>query len=284
MNDILVKDKYIISHNNDIIEAWSVQNIPYEPNEWQKEMRADLRLALEKFSEKISSGMYAKYATGNNSYCDVENILLYNIGTGVFRNICSSSFCLEREFDSVLPPIEIRNTMPHYYKYELSSNADFKVYSPKNILAEWEGLECDRFHEKPSFYWNYIKNSLLDIQDDNFNSQFGIEVKITAPRAINLTSIIKPLLDGLICAFHRYDGNINDDILNVLFSQIGVDKSTLKDMLIDNNFNVLGKRNLIWKRGNSVQWNPADDLCVAIRVMLDIRQGDWKIDGKLFSV
>jgi hypothetical protein len=284
-DNIIQNDKYIISYSDNIVEAWSVQNIPFEPKDWQKEMRTDLRCSLEKIAPISSLGMYEKYAVENNAYCDVENVLLYNIGTGVFRNICNSILCLEREFSSILPPIQVKNIMPHYYRYELISNANLKVYSPKITLAEWAGLECDKFDEKPSFYWNYIKNSLLDIQHKDFNDKFGIEIKITAPRMINLTSIIKPLLDGVICAFHCHDRNTDDDILNALFSQTGISKAALENMLLDDNFNVLGKRNLIWKRGDGIQWSPADDLCVAIKLMLDVNPSNgWGIDGKIFSI
>jgi hypothetical protein len=174
LKNIIQKDNYIISYSDNILEAWSEQSIPFESKYWQKEMRADLRRCLEKLVENSSSGMYAKYTIENDVYCDVENILLYNIGTGIFRNICTSNLCLEREFNSISPPIQAKNIMPHYYRYELISNADYKIYKPKKTLAEWEGLECDKFYEKPSFYWNYIKNSLLDIQHRDFNDKFGI--------------------------------------------------------------------------------------------------------------
>ena len=50
---------------------------------------------------------------------------------------------------------------------------------------------------------------------------------------------------------------------------LGYDRSEVAARLMADTGAVFGRRRLLWRRGNGVQWSPADDCYVAARV--DIR-------------
>lgn len=151
-------------------------------------------------------------------------------------------------------------------------------------LADWKGLECDNVIYKPSFFWKYFKQSSVNVFSNSYKGKFGVEAIIKSPHPIKLTSIIKPLLDGLISAFHQHDGKVEKDVLHALSGQTTVSEMEIQRLLYDARFNVLGKRSLVHKFRNGVQWNPADDLCTSIKLVCDDNYGDWEVDGKIFSV
>jgi hypothetical protein len=279
-------NEYIIIQDDLKVEAWSLKNIPFEPKNWQVKMRRDMREALKALSSSINDKkqLYASYTTKeDNKSCDIENVLLYNIGSSVFTNICDSALCIERgSFGALI------SEMPHHYKYELVNKADFVIHKPQSILAIWDGTPLCKNDVKlsnldASFFWNYIKESRVKVFSNEYieKEKFGIEISIETPRPkINLSSIIKPLVDGVICAFHQHDGDKQNDNLHEISDKLGISQEKSK-LLYDDELNVLGKRSLFTK---SFQWNPADDLCDAIKLKVTTGKENWKIDGKILSV
>ena len=93
--------------------------------------------------------------------------------------------------------------------------------------------------------------------------------------------IIKPLVDGVIAALHTHDGTALADVSDRLRAQLpgsdasdiaqlpGSDASDIAQRLVDDDAAVLGPRRLVWPRASGVQWNPADDLCVALELRVE---------------
>ena len=261
----IIKNEYIISHDDTKVEAWSKENIPFEPKEdWQKKMREEMREALRNLSKlsspekkELYASYYTEYVNKRQNKSDVENILLYNIGPGAFTDICGSSICIERG-TSVTTGISIPK-MPHYYKYELVNKAEFKIYEPLKMLAVWNGNEIDgeilekqrqkQKEFKASFFWNYLKKSDVIIFDKEYHEKYGIEVAIETPhQKINLASIMKPLLDGIICAFHKQnEKSLTNELIESLSKQVGYNNEIIKKYLLDDKLNLLGECDLVRK-------------------------------------
>ena len=53
------------------------------------------------------------------------------------------------------------------------------------------------------------------------------------------------------------------EIVDRLSRGLGESKTEVSSNLYNDTYAVLGERNLIWPWGSNVQWNPADDNCVA---------------------
>jgi hypothetical protein len=82
-----------------------------------------------------------------------------------------------------------------------------------------------------------------------------------------LVSLIKPLIDGIISALHVHDGSKLDLVAKRLSERLDATPAVPAERLTNRAAAVLGERTLLRPFQNSVQWNPADDRLVYIRVL-----------------
>ncbi|MBM3332952.1 hypothetical protein FJY68_14090 [candidate division WOR-3 bacterium] len=87
-------------------------------------------------------------------------------------------------------------------------------------------------------------------------------------RTLNLASIVKPLIDGVVAAFHLHDGKCLDEIGSRLATRIGVRRRDVERFLIEGEA-ILDKRTLVRPFRAGVQWYPGDDAIVVCRVLVD---------------
>lgn len=94
-----------------------------------------------------------------------------------------------------------------------------------------------------------------------------MQLRIAAPASIslNLTSIIKPLLDGLISALHCYDGNKLDEVAARIATKLLEPAGEVRNLLKSDG--VLGARSVPHLRGDGLQWSPADNLLTAAEII-----------------
>lgn len=76
---------------------------------------------------------------------------------------------------------------------------------------------------------------------------------------------MKPLIDGIIAAFHGHIGGDERPIDRVAQS-LHVSVDSVRSALMSSDRNILGDRVLLRPFGAGVQWNPADDRLVAIEM------------------
>jgi hypothetical protein len=89
--------QYEVSGSAGEVAAWSESRLQFQPHGWQKEYRQALRTALGKLEAGPGQGLLARYLAPNNDFVDVENVLLYNVGTGVFAPLMRGGLTCRRE-------------------------------------------------------------------------------------------------------------------------------------------------------------------------------------------
>lgn len=116
----------------------------------------------------------------------------------------------------------------------------------------------------------------------------GMRVTINVPKkaSLNLTSVIKPLFDGIVAAFNRHDGSYMELVTVRIATELGIDHKEVACLLEDETMSMLGPRRLVWPWRNSIQWNPSDDLLVAGELFLAhyASEREWELSGELFEV
>lgn len=60
--------------------------------------------------------------------CDLEDIPLYNVGTGKFNKLCQQGFLLEYSFKSALSAPLGFNNYQQYQRYEITSSLQTPVF------------------------------------------------------------------------------------------------------------------------------------------------------------
>ena len=74
-----------VDENN--VKIWSVTRLPFEPKGWLVDMRQQIRQDLKLLNLKKNTIFSAFYVSSDNSFCDVENVLFYNVGMSNFNNL-----------------------------------------------------------------------------------------------------------------------------------------------------------------------------------------------------
>jgi len=290
----MTNSRYVVKSPKDVdnsVEVWSSVRLPFEPKGWLLDLRNEIRSAVKKVQGTDDAMLHAQYVSAQEDFCDVENVLLYNVGPAAFNHLCRQGLSFERGFAE---PPQVRGSvgMPHYHRYSLTGLTDKPQYWVKgDRLAEWAGIECPPFRSdnKPHSFWYAMKQAAVNtIGEMDIPRYFGMELTINAPRNshINLPSVIKPLLDGVICVLHAHDGTGNSVIVGRLAKHLGENESIVEELLMDRRHAVLGTRHLLHPFRQGIQWNPADDLCVTAKILLNdsMEDGIWSLDGEIFAV
>jgi len=278
--------------NNNVVELWSSKRLPFEPKGWLYDMRETLRIAISQLVVYNGNILSATYTSPIEELCDVENILFYNVGTGRFKTTCLNGFLLERSFTAVPPPPDKLDFYLHYQRYaSISQNQPPQHWTIKNVLASWDNVVIPKLTSdtKPHIFWHLLKENPVSIfTGDTYEKHFGVEVDLFVSRnnIFNSAAIIKPMLDGIISAFHSYQGGQLSEVSKRLAVTLPSNSNHISNLLMDNSLSVLGSRRLLYPYQNNVQWNPADDKCVVIKLVCTYlaNNAPLRMNGKLFAV
>ena len=97
--------------------------------------------------------------------------------------------------------------------------------------------------------------------------------------------LLKAVVDGVVCAFHNHLDEVTvTGVASRIANQIAVEPEVVAATLLAPDCAVLGARpHLVHTRGQGVQWNPADERCVAGQLMR--RPGErWGLSGEIYEV
>jgi hypothetical protein len=140
---------------------------------------------------------------------------------------------------------------------------------------------------KPGAVWHAMRATAMSTGNRvDACAPFGLEMAVGAPADTRpaLAKIVKPLADGVIAAPHAHDGSALADVSERLQVQLpAASAADIARLLVGDDAAVLGSRRLLWPRASGVQWNPADDLCVALELRVE-PAARVELSGQLFEV
>jgi hypothetical protein len=278
------------SHGGDAVEVWSTERLPYEPRGWMLEMRNALRIALREMRGRDGALLAGVYGSQVDDFCDVENVLVYNVGAANFATTASTGLPLERGRICPPAPIELDGEARHYACYSLAPRGQgFALWKDDGVVASWTGVEMPPLSEttRPSVVWHALRTAEIRAKDrPTATGLHGLELVVGAAPGERLqpAKFVKPLVDGVIAALHSHDGSALHDLVDRLSTQLpSTSASAVEALLLDERATPLGRRRLLWPWGKGVQWNPADDLCVALEVRVEA-SARRDLRGRLFEV
>ncbi|MDD5511149.1 MAG: hypothetical protein PHI12_10120 [Dehalococcoidales bacterium] len=113
-----------------------------------------------------------------------------------------------------------------------------------------------------------------------------ITIKVPGRVRMNLTSVIKPLFDGVIAAFNGHDGTDMHVVTKRIAAELCTGQEEIVRLLEDEQMAILGSRRLVWPWREGIQWNPSDDRLVAgeLSIAEFASQREWELSGELFEV
>jgi hypothetical protein len=283
---------YAIRVGPSSVEAWSVARLPFEPIGWALAFRDDLRDALRQTSPVAGARLHAIYgADDQGQFVDTENVLLYNVGSAALRHLMSHGVGFERSFRYPSPP---RNSgLPekglHYHRYDFVETPVFENWRAADLLASFGPVTVSSL-AKPGPIWAAVRRQAAPpSRAPGTAVRFVVELTIGDAQGNSSSSIanqVKPALDGVISAYHAHLGDT--EVPSERLASMGLgEKIELQRLLGDTAWNTLGSRTVVRPFGVAgVQWNPADDFCVAATVQSTtvdtVPAGHrWRLAGKI---
>lgn len=285
---------YTINSNSKLVSVVSDFYVPFEPKRTNKEIREkvicllnDIKSSIKNLVVEEDELLLASYSESDKyRFYDVENMLFYNIGTSTFSNCCKTQLAFigdEQRFSQDKTPIR-NNDNKHSYFYKIvKANETKDLIDKKEIVAYWKDVDVNlEIPQSAMRYYSAIRESATKINiksslDKNFQL-FGMKIDVTMPNKNLPASIMKPMLDGLICAFHGEEGNAQNT-LNLMFGNHTGQKYGCND-----NLNIFGKRQYVdvYRGVNSYKWNPEDERLQF--AWITVNKGEKaKISGKIYK-
>jgi len=129
--------------------------------------------------------------------------------------------------------------------------------------------------------------ALIDTESAPELPLFGLSVTIGASEGhrVNPPTLIKPLFDGILSAFHSHNGQRIELVAEILARKLNLPGREAAGHLLSADMAALGVRHLLWPWRDSVQWNPADDRCIAGELLLRPQEDpSIALVGELFEV
>ncbi len=272
------------------LSAWTIKRLPFQPNGWMEVFRSELKTNLAKIIFPENQILHATYTSEITGNFDIENILFYNVGPGSFSHLTKNGLIFESCIQH--PVIPGTQDYPHLYNYSgVDPETGFKNWKMMDILAAWKKIVCPALNStlKPHHFWHLFKKNIKSILgklpvEDNF----GINLKIHYPheKQCNLSGSIKPIIDGIVSAFHVHDGSNLEYCTSWLTKHLPEPNENLQKLLINEDISILGKTNLIFPFKKGIMWNPMDSKCMACKMVLIPEKScyEWSIDGEIFRI
>jgi len=271
-------DGFEVRAGPELVEGWAPRRLPFEPEGLMLDYRNALRDALGRLHP--SRVLYCAYTATDASRCDLENVLLYNLGLGAFGHLDVSEVVVERFFAAPPACPDGLIEAEHHHLYQLIS----RLTPPGSaVVARWPPTDVD-----PPWtvdrVWSALRQSVQPlVAADPSMARLSLEVTLEHPpgsRHRPALSAMKAVVDALIATLHAHSGSHADEIAARLSARLHRAEAGIVAELMDDSAAVLGRRRLLWPYRRFVQWNPADDCLDFIRV--SARPGEaWRIGGRL---
>lgn len=289
----MAEPAYEVTCSSKLVEVRSDFTVPFEPKERKPplrektlELRAKLRTALRSLQVAEDEMLFATFS-GNrfDLTFDAENMLFYNIGVSAFSDCGKNGVAYldetGRDFaqNAGLPSDRWGCSYFYTYRAEKQNNVA-ALFAEKEAVAAWDHIPLDlQIPQSPKRYYTALrKNAGLvtvtgQVPD---HASYGLVIELSLPYTAKAVSVMKPLLDGVVCAFHGTDPEAAK-VLPLVFGEAAADY-----LKADKQLALLGQQNYLMPyRGNgSFKWNPADERLKFAQITL--RRGPAAISGKLY--
>lgn len=265
------------------VEGWAAAPLPFEPKGWMLQYRQALRATIAELPTAPGRALVGCYATADARRCDVENLLLYNVGLAAFARLQVHDVILMRATMPPPPPEVMSKALGHYHRYELV-DAPPQLPSGRTV-AHLAPMPVRMSLRVESLWYDIRSRGRLDVCH-GAGLPLAVEVTVHRPPAVSrpwLLSMVKVLVDGFISALHTHDGTHLPVVAERLGARLNVPADRVAELLSVNAADLLGLRRLLWPFRDFVQWNPADDIIRWLRVRTQA-SSTWQLSATVSTV
>ncbi len=310
----ITADNSYIFNDDDCVWGFSTNHIIYcSKNPFQIKLKNTLKNAVAELDATghLFAELFVKKA--RNKF-DVENPLIYDIGTSTFSKATKLSLSFRRAEVEQLFESEILNVFDniccYHYKVQKTSPS-FPIKQRANKCCwgyynkEKNGYAIDKINSNntPLNYFEIMRNPLnsISLPTKNFEScdKLAMEIRVETGKSGNpkyVACFIKSLIDGIVSAFHRLPNNVMiDEFIRESIKKLraGNKNKSIKDwwnveVCIRNQSQVCFPDRIYYNNNlkyKNIGWNPEDELIRLVKV--EIVQGKNNtptISGRIYDI
>jgi hypothetical protein len=274
-----------------VVEAWADAYIRFEGRPvWQEQLRNGIRTRCGQLEPSAGQVLHATFFGDKRPDADVENLALYNIAS--FRVAGRNG--IRFEHGAAVPPAPDGAEYPFCYRYALAPRSgDFAEWQQGRTLASFDWTDLGAFADKrrPAQVWLALARGEAKVAEPACSpgTPFAVSVQVRPPHGRQPVwgDLLKGIFDGVISAFQAHtDTTVLPEVVARLATVLPADPVEIEALLLDRCLAVLGVvPRLVSLREAGVQWNPADDRCVAGEMLAAEPVGPrWAIRGELVEL
>lgn len=303
---LIANDFEIQGPDEGTVTAWARDYVRFEAQhrpDWQKTLAAEIKTRTVGLEPDTGQVLKATYFGEKKDNADVENLVLYYIGS--FGKTGRNGIRFEHGAAAPLAPSGTE--YPYCYNYQLVSQEDgFSDWQSGKKLASFDWIDLGEFKgdKLAAPTWLATARAYESGQAEVFHSnfkpgtQFAVKVQIRPPdkHTRMLGNLVKGIFDGVVCAFQSHTdmgvlGQIVPPIATAIQAAspaLQADPAEIERYLREQGRGVLGELpQLIRPASNGgVIFSPDDHLCVTGELLRVDPPGDlhWSIRGDVVAL
>jgi hypothetical protein len=277
---------------------WADRYIPFDrlaPP--MREARAALRSAVRTLSAGAGEILDASYAGRKPANMDLENLVLYNIDAtagGCFAPAARHGVRFELAAGPRRDPPSGRARACSYRYRLIPPASELSCWRLTRLLARFTDARLGAFPASRRLEQAWLAIHRADAQTAEAGAgarvPFAVFLTLAGPRGATgpaSPELVKALIDGTVAAFQgsAQPGRTAKPAARIA-AATGEQPGVITQLLSDSTRAVLGAAGtLVHLRGEGVQWNPADHLCVAGQLLINQAAGNaWTLSGAIHAV
>lgn len=253
-----------IATSADSVDLWLHRRFPFEPKGDLVNFRTQVREAIRSLRRPPGSVLCATYSSVDESVCDVENVLIYNIGPSVFADSSRRGLRLVRSWTAPNAS-PLGHSFGHHHRY-CFTDPPRQPTAPGATEFSFTLTSLSGSTKPHEIWWRATAASRAAATP--ITGRFTLHIEIGASdRLHNVANVIKPLLDGIVCAMHS-ERHFDVEAVERLARATTWDTAEIRKRLSAPPNPTLGSRRLLNVYRDFVKWDPADDRCDDCTVLL----------------
>ncbi|MBK7648432.1 MAG: hypothetical protein IPJ12_15090 [Betaproteobacteria bacterium] len=249
--------EYYLATSKNTIDLWLDRRLPYEPKGPMLAARVKLRAAIREMHVPQGALLCATYSSLDNTFCDAENVLIYNVGTGAFKEATVGGILFKRiRSEPMCAPNGSRYSHHHQYSF---INAPSQPSGKDSFTFAFPLLAINSSTSVHHVWWRATEAAAVPHQP--IIGRFAIHIELRVVEAItNVAGVLKKLLDGIISSMH-FDAAPSQLAIQRLSAHCKWSQAEIEKRLCSPPNPILGKRRVIYEYQQFVKWDPADHWC-----------------------
>ena len=217
------------------VEAWTDDYIRFERRPpWQEQLRAEIRAACAQLRPSAEQVLNATFFGEKLANADVENLVLYYIGSFAIAGTNGIRF----EHGATVPSAPDGTDYRFCYRYALAPRSTaFASWSQGRTLAsfDWTDLGAFAGEKKLEKVWWALVPAQVNVYDRlTAHSPFAVKVEVRPPlgRRPVFGNLVKGIFDGVICALQaNTDTAVLPEVVKRLATVLPADPSDIAERL-----------------------------------------------------